>query len=333
GYASGGGSGGSVYIITGTFTGAGTISANGGTGDGTSGGGGGGRIAVHYTTNSSSVAYQAYGGLAGGSALRMGGAGTIYTKAAAAANGDLTIDNNDYDSLSDVYFGTTPINETITFDTITIQNYGNLDIGDSANITYTTLNWSTKGTITDNGGTLALLSGTLTVPETSRLYAYTSRTPSSCTINGYMEARQAISTAGDFSIGTAGILTTEINTTTQQYVIDITAANFTIASGGTINVNSKGYQRSEGPGQGINAGWAGGAGYGGNGGNGSAAAGGSAYGSITAPTDIGSGGGDYQNTGGIGGGAVKLTVTGTTTIAGTISANGGNGGYASGGGS
>ncbi|MCK5592250.1 MAG: hypothetical protein KAI72_09880, partial [Candidatus Pacebacteria bacterium] len=251
GNASGGGSGGSVYITTGTLAGAGTIIANGGAGSGTSGGGGGGRIAVHYTTDSSSVAYQAHGGLTG-SALRMGGAGTIYTKAAAQANGDLLIDNNDYDSLNDTYLGRTPINETIIFDTVTIQNYGNLETGSSTNITYTTLDWSTKGTITDNGGTFDLLSGggALVVPATSRLYAYTSRTNSSCIVDGYMKARQAITTTGDFSIGAVGILTHEINTTTQQYIIDITAANFTIASGGAINVNEKGYQQSEGPGAG-----------------------------------------------------------------------------------
>ncbi|MCK4945697.1 MAG: hypothetical protein KAS59_05500, partial [Alphaproteobacteria bacterium] len=257
-----------------------------------------------------------------------------YTKAAAQSNGDLTIDNNNQDSLGDTTFGRTPINETITFDTITIKNYGNLETGSSTNITYTTLDWSTKGTITDNGGTFDLLSGggALLVPATSRLYAYTSRIHSSCTLNGWVETRQAITTAGDFNIGTVGTLTHEYNSTTQQYVIDITAANFNLSSGGTINVNARGYQHSAGPGQGINGQRAGGAGYGGDGGDGNVGAGGSAYGSITEPTDLGSGGGDYYP-GGAGGGAVKLTIAGTTTIAGTISSNGGSGGGDAGGGS
>ncbi|MCK4946098.1 MAG: hypothetical protein KAS59_07535, partial [Alphaproteobacteria bacterium] len=331
----GGGSGGSVYITTGTLDGAGTITANGGSGQDTyAGGGGGGRIAVHYTTDNSSVTYQAYGGLAGGSTSRMGGAGTIYTKAVAQSNGDLTIDNNDYNNLSDGAFGRTPINETITFDTITIKNYGNLETGSSTNITYTTLDWSTKGTITDLGGTFDLLSGggALLVPATSRLYFYTSRTPSSCTINGWVETRHAITTAGDFSIGTAGTLTHEYNSTTQQYVIDITAANFNLSAGGIINVNARGYQHSAGPGEGTNGQRAGGAGYGGDGGDGNVGAGGSAYGSVTEPTDLGSGGGDYYP-GGAGGGAVKLTIAGTTTIAGTIFSNGATGGGDAGGGS
>ncbi|MCK4946014.1 MAG: hypothetical protein KAS59_07115, partial [Alphaproteobacteria bacterium] len=233
---SGGGSGGSVYITTGILAGAGTIITSGGIGNSSAGGGGGGRIAVHYTTDSSSVTYQAYGG---SPVSRQGGAGTIYTKDTDVANGDLLIDNNSQDSLSDTYLGRTPINETITFDAITIQNYGNLETGTSVNITYTALDWSTKGTITDLGGTFDLLSGggAMTIPETSRLYAYTTRTNSSCTVNGYMETRQAITTAGDFNVGISGILTHEANTTTQQYVIDITAANFTIAAGGTINAD------------------------------------------------------------------------------------------------
>ncbi|MCK5590931.1 MAG: hypothetical protein KAI72_03145, partial [Candidatus Pacebacteria bacterium] len=329
---SGGGSGGGIYITTGTLAGAGTITTNGGTGNDTAGGGGGGRTAVYYTTDSSAVIYQAYGGSPTG---RYGAAGTVYTKAAAAANGDLLIDNGDRDSLDDRNIGTTFINETITFDTITIQNYGNLGVGDSANIIYTTLDWSTRGCITDNGGTFSLLSGggVLTVPETARFYAYTTRTHNSYVINGYMEARQVIVTAGNFSIGTAGTLTHEHNATTQQYVLDVTVADLAIAAGGVISADARGFQHSEGTGQGTDVAWAGGAGYGGDGGDGSAGAGGSAYGSITAPTDIGSGGGDYSGTGGIGGGAVKLTISGTTTLAGTISVNGGNGGSASGGGS
>ncbi|MCK4946574.1 MAG: hypothetical protein KAS59_09975, partial [Alphaproteobacteria bacterium] len=227
----GGGSGGSIYITTGVLAGAGTVTVNGGIGHSGAGGGGGGRIAIYYTTDSSTVSYQAYGGLTGASTSRVGGAGTIYTKES-GTNGDLLIDNNDQDSLNDIYIGTTPINETITFDSITVQNYGNLKTTASSNVTYTTLDWSTKGCITDSGGTFDLLSGggAMIVPATARFYDYTARTHTSYTVNGYMETRNAITTAGNFDIGTVGILTHEANTTTQQYVIDVTAANLTIAS-------------------------------------------------------------------------------------------------------
>ncbi|MCK5487919.1 MAG: hypothetical protein KAI86_16990, partial [Desulfobacterales bacterium] len=276
----GGGAGGSIWITSGIFTGSGSITANGGAGNsyGYDGGGGsGGRIAVYYTTDSSAVIYRTYGGSLGG---RFGGAGTIYTKAAVAANGDLLIDNNDQNSLSDTYIGKTLINETITFDTITIQNYGHLETDSSTNITYTTLDWSTRGTITDMGGTFDLLSGggALLVPETSRLYAYTTRTHSSYTIDGWVKTRQAITTAGDFNIGAVGILTHEYNTSIQQYVIDITAANLTIASGGTINVNAIGYTRTHGPGAGNVSIGGGGAGHGGEGGDGYSGTGGVSYG-------------------------------------------------------
>ena len=330
----GGGSGGSVYITTGVLAGTGTVTASGGIGHSGAGGGGGGRIAIYYTTDSSTVSYQAYGGLTGASTVRMGGAGTIYTKES-GTNGDLLIDNNDQDSLNDIYIGITPINETITLDTITIQNYGNLKTTASSNVTYTTLDWSTKGCITDSSGTFDLLSGggAMMVPATSRLYAYTTRTYTSYTVNGYMEVRNAITTAGDFDIAATGTLTHEYNTTAQDYVIDITAANLTITDGGTIDVNAKGYQSSTGPGEGANHGdYSGGAGYGGEGGDGYVD-GGPTYGSMTVPTDIGSGGGTDSTGGGSGGGAVKLTVAGTTTVAGTIYANGGNGVNDDGGGS
>ncbi|MCK5590598.1 MAG: hypothetical protein KAI72_01460, partial [Candidatus Pacebacteria bacterium] len=325
-----GGSGGSVYIRTGTLSGSGSILANGGTSPHADmGGGGGGRIAIYYTTDSSTVTYQAYGGKNSTSSSRMGGAGTIYLKDNTAGTDELVIDNNNQYSLADNYVGKTCLdNQAYTFDTLTISNYGHLDVTAATNITYTTLDWSTKGTITDNGGTFALLSGggDLTVSETSRLYGYTARPHTSYTLNGYMEVRNAITTTGNFDIGEAGILTHEANTTTQQYVIDITAANLTIALGGTINADYKGYQQSAGPGAGVdNSGATAGAGHGGDGGNRSTTNGGLAYGSTTQPTAIGSGGGRHSGyTSGVGGGAVKLTISGTTTLSGSIRTNGQN---------
>lgn len=48
------------------------------------------------------------------------------------------------------------------------------------------------------------------------------------------------------------------------------------------------------------------------------------YGSVTQPTDMGSGGGSYPGNynGSSGGGAIKLTISGTLTLGGTITANG-----------
>jgi hypothetical protein len=313
---SGGGSGGSVWINTGTLTGAGSITVNGGngsTGSYPDGGGGGGRVAIYYTTDSSTITYQAFGG----TGYSYGGAGTVYKKSTAQANGDLTIDNNDQDTWEDRYIGRTVLNNTFTFDTINIQNYGNLETGTSSNITYSTLNWDNQGIITDNGGTFDLVSGggTLTIPTNARLVGNAARTFTGLTVNG--------------------TLTHTANTTAETYKLNYTInGDVLIASGGAINVNGKGYQHSEGPGAGADTGgYAGGAGYGGEGADGSTSAGGPTYGSITEPNNLGSGGGDYNYNGGAGGGAIKLIVSGTTTVTGDITANGANAGADSGGGS
>jgi hypothetical protein len=90
---SGGGSGGSVWVTAGTLAGAGTISANGGLGNGFGltggGGGGGGRIAVQYGT------YLFFGvtWARGASGSAWGGAGTIFTLANNQPYGQLLVDN------------------------------------------------------------------------------------------------------------------------------------------------------------------------------------------------------------------------------------------------
>jgi len=93
----GAGSGGSVFVSTGSLAGLGTIYAFGGINTATSynhGGGGGGRIAVLYDTNSFGGAMTARGGL-GRSSLEVnnGGAGTIYTKGSANVTGSLLFHN------------------------------------------------------------------------------------------------------------------------------------------------------------------------------------------------------------------------------------------------
>ena len=77
----GGGSGGSIYIITTNFTGPGLIQANGGDGGKSDsifggGGGGGGRIAIYSQVNNFSEVVQAKGGA--GAGYEVGQDGTIY---------------------------------------------------------------------------------------------------------------------------------------------------------------------------------------------------------------------------------------------------------------
>jgi hypothetical protein len=89
---------------------------------------------------------------------------------------------------------------------------------------------------------------------------------------------------------------------------------FTLGAGGTIDLNEKGYTTSQGPGTG---GCLSGSAYGGQPGTGNGANNASTYGSIKAPTNLGSG-----SCSGRGGGAVRLSVVGATTIDGNITAHG-----------
>ena len=89
---SGGGSGGGIYISAPAFSGAGSLSANGGLGapgDVGGGGGGGGRVAIVCGTNNFVGSITAYGG--GGA--NFGGAGTVYTDVTGQP-GLLTLNNN-----------------------------------------------------------------------------------------------------------------------------------------------------------------------------------------------------------------------------------------------
>lgn len=113
--------------------------------------------------------------------------------------------------------------------------------------------------------------------------------------------------------------------------------NATVQAGGGIIADGTGYPSGQGPGAGkysVNSGSGYVGGGGGHGGYGAASGGtipglgGSTYGSVTSPTDAGSGGGGGPQTssaGGAGGGAIHITVTGVLLVNGQVSANGGAG--------
>jgi hypothetical protein len=107
---------------------------------------------------------------------------------------------------------------------------------------------------------------------------------------------------GDVTIGATGTLTHTANATAQTHVVNLECNNLTIEAGGQINVNSRGYINGYGPGSTVYGDNSGGGAYGGDGGDGTHSVGGSAYGSITEPSHIGSAGGDakYGSSGGTG---------------------------------
>jgi len=109
--------------------------------------------------------------------------------------------------------------------------------------------------------------------------------------------------------------------------------DLTIDAGGSISVDGKGYGLNSGPGVGgfipdPSAPYdGGGAGYGEFGGQTMDVPGGSPYGSVAEPIELGSGGGGnvFQTKGGVGGGAIRLDVNGMLAVNGSISANGTDG--------
>jgi len=125
----------------------------------------------------------------------------------------------------------------------------------------------------------------------------------------------------------------------QNEVVTVTG-NATIQAGGGVSADGAGYTGGQGPGAGRPYAFlynytGGGGGYGGYGATGGStnAYGGTTYGSVLSPTDLGSGGGTLSPyaLGGSGGGAMRLNVIGMLLLDGTISADG-NAGLTAGGG-
>lgn len=118
---------------------------------------------------------------------------------------------------------------------------------------------------------------------------------------------------------------------TGQSRLEVTVLNNAlIAEGGAVTVDGRGYPVGEdaGPGAGARLDCCGsGAGHGGTGGSSwSGALGGSPYGSVTQPLELGSAGGSASGgAGGAGGGVVRLNVANLLTIDGRVTAQGLNG--------
>ena len=289
-YGVGGGSGGSIWLTVGSLAGAGVVTANGGNGGhANAGGGGGGRIAVY----ADSIPFEGTLSACGGAGNMTGGAGTLYTKLATDTQGTLLIDN------CGTAGALTPSIATETFDRITVQRGGRLDLSGTELMT-------TPQLVIGNAGGVTL---------------------------------QTAATFGQVQIEEGGLLTHHAMQTGFELTV---TGDLTIAAGGALDVSGQGHPRIQGPGAGSSASHYGaGGGYGGKGGDSTAAAGGSAYGSITEPADLGSGGGRVTGSssyaGGAGGGAVRLAISGTLTVNGALVANGadgeGSGSYGVGGGS
>lgn len=315
----GGGAGGSVFLTTGRLVGNGSISADGGDGViSQTSSGSGGRVAVILTGVGSdfsqwSGANSAYGGI-GNPVTFTAAAGTVYRKPQAGVD-SLIIDNG----LRAVPYiqSCTPMPSPIsmsTYSNVTIRNYGALGV-----TTNTTLDFSTASLTATNAFIVIMSDTNVTYPATWTIN------------NGYTVVGDGISkTLGNLTIGTQGGLTHSANQRAESYKLNLNiAGNLTVNTNALINAGALGFASGYGLGKG--SGRAGGT-YGGIGaryisGTTTNLPSLNTYGSIFAPTNIGSGGGR-----GAAGGCVILTVAGTSTVYGAIKAdadyasNGGSGG-------
>ena len=331
--ASGGGaagSGGSVFLTTGWITGTGgTIRANS-RGGSTAAGGSGGRVAIILTGagadfSSWSGTNTAYGGDDAGPQPD-GAAGTVYLKTTAGVD-TLIIDNNNSVNIenSGNYYAP-PFGQISTllpngvnlngFASVIIRNKGVLGVSGG-----TTLDFSTFTPVLSGAA-----SSYIAINNDANV-TY----PANWTIDNYTLFPQGITkTPVNVTIGTNGAMSQYRNNTTETYKLNLTiSGNLTVMSNGTIFADAKGYMNAT-PGYGFGGGANGyGAAYGGTapGGDGTLVNS-NIFGSVFAPTNIGSSGNH-----GIGGGAIILTVGGTTTVAsaGVITASSGGHTYGSGG--
>lgn len=317
--AAGGGSGGTIVLTATNVHGAGNVSANGGSSlppGRVGGGGGGGRIVVAYGSSDFTGPIKAQGGNGGQS----GGAGTV------VYGGELHIENAVRGAVTTILSG------AYSFDTVRVATNAVVELTSAAVVTAGTL-------IVEGPNLLNIFTGSLDAlhinvrPDARLRYAAGSLTASDLTVSSAavftLNKGLALS---QMNVLAGGLVAHEV----AQSGFDLSVSgNLTVEAGGRISASGVGFPSLQGPGAGylINAGQfddqrgGGGGGYGGLGGAADRfhALSGTAYGSLTQPTDLGSGGGTANgNLGGGGGGKLRIAA-GTLQLDGIISADGGNG--------
>ncbi len=184
-------------------------------------------------------------------------------------------------------------------------------------------NWSSTQAPTNDGDTATITNGyVLLTSNTAALAGFT--LTNAVMVFSNWTTKLTASNVGVWSGGTVTVANA-FTTSQMSNRVWIVCANFTLATGGVINVDARGYAGQTaalGPGYGPGAGaYVAGGGYGGKGGY---TGGGNPYGSTNAPIAPGSGGGGSGgHQAGAGGGAVRIDASGDVTIHGLITANGG----------
>jgi large repetitive protein len=322
-----------------TLQGSGSIQASGG-GRSYGGGGGGGRVAVYAQDfsdfNTANITAR------GGNGDQGGGAGTIYLRNTANANGTLIVDNGTQKA------GTTPLGlpgeSSHAFpDAVVIEGSGTQAIPENAGLV---LDFQSTLTVTQ-GATLTVAGPGLQTEQALRvtagamlsvtgawgLSAPLTLLSAQIQVNGSLTASQALTVDGSTLVGgtiaapslsvvNGAVVTSFSATTTQVFQLDLNVTGtLTVDGTSRIDVSGEGYQPGYTTGNttvGAATGQAGGS-YGGLGAanNGTPNA---VYGDYANPNDWGSG----ASGGGSGGGLVRITA-GVLRLDGNLLAQGGEG--------
>ena len=294
----GAGGGALTLSVSGTLTNNGTISANGGASSVNiqAGGGSGGSLYVTTSGLAGSGVFTTNGG-AGAQASGGGGRIAIYYNGPMSSFANFVGSTATGGVCSACSNGTTSTGGTGTvafFDNSAANDNlmvdQDLTIPAGATVTYNSITVQNNAILTIGGG------ATVNVGN--------------MTVSGTVIAQSINNSA-------------QVNGTWRGTGVTLNATSLLVNANGNINADGQGYVAGAGPG-GTAGSFSPGGSYGGVGGTGNGTAAAAAYGSTTAPTDLGSGG-QARCCGaipGAGGGALLITITGTLTNNGSISSNG-----------
>lgn len=306
----GGGSGGGVYLNTNILNGSvGGFSAKGGSGDASRGGGGsGGRVAVFYSDDQTvagakNLNLSAYGGFG----YSHGSAGTIFLKNTVSDTyGHLVIRNSGRTYWERI---STPISNEI-FDSIITDSGTVIEVPVGTTFTLPTPNLDFRLILI---GDLAILGGGTDLAINNR---------------GVLEFRRtAPLTLNSLTVNVGGTVTHSVNGATMSSYVNLDLTNLNL-NGGIISASEKGYSL---PTAGTPGFCGPGGGHGGSGGKSASGIwGGSGYGLIKSPADMGSIGGNCSGWTYPGGGRIQINTT-NLILNGSIVAHGGNGAGVAGG--
>jgi len=337
-----GGAGGSIWIDTAGFGGAGGLMASGGNGAGINSGGtawgsggSGGRIAVYYSTNTGftfdGTKLQAFGGSGN---KGYSGAGTVYIEhkgVDTTKSGLLLVDNNTHVGYQNgKYAGA--ISGSYKFTEIRVKRGGSIEflgqdsivelvsgqgmVGDSTKPEIKisgTLNYTGVDRLTIDGVDLGVNGKLIGVQDIT--IGQTLASGMTLYANTWYHNNTNTYAFGDLIVAGNGTLTmvgyqNGAALSTDDYGVTLALTGLTVNTGGKITADGNGYPANIAVAGDVHGG------YGGN-------SSGVPYGSVYEPIALGSGGDySYAGTPGVGGGAIKLLVSGSTVIDGTISANG-----------